>query len=52
MMIPVNEPLLAGNEKKYFVHCIYSGWLSSEGGLELTDLQVGRMSDAVRWILK
>ena len=30
-MIPVNEPLLAGNEGKYLQECITSGWLSSEG---------------------
>jgi perosamine synthetase len=29
--IPVNEPLLNGNEKKYINHCIDSGWISSEG---------------------
>ena len=29
--IPVNEPLLDGNEKKYLVQCIDSGWISSEG---------------------
>jgi len=30
-MIPVNEPLLDGNEKRYLVECIESGWISSEG---------------------
>jgi perosamine synthetase len=30
-MIPVNEPLLDGNEKKYLVECIETGWISSEG---------------------
>jgi len=30
-MIPVNEPLLDGNEKKYLAECIDSGWISSEG---------------------
>jgi len=30
-MIPVNEPLLTGNEKKYLNECIDSGWISSEG---------------------
>lgn len=30
-MIPVNEPLLDGNEKKYLNECIDSGWVSSEG---------------------
>lgn len=29
--IPVNEPLLNGNEKKYLLECINSGWISSEG---------------------
>ena len=30
-MIPVNTPLLAGNEKKYLTECVESGWISSEG---------------------
>ncbi|MBE2887206.1 DegT/DnrJ/EryC1/StrS family aminotransferase [Geobacter anodireducens] len=30
-MIPVNEPLLDGNEKKYLDECIDTGWISSEG---------------------
>jgi perosamine synthetase len=30
-MIPVNEPVLDGNEKKYLAECIDSGWISSEG---------------------
>lgn len=30
-MIPVNEPLLNGNEKKYLIECIETGWISSEG---------------------
>ncbi len=29
--IPVNEPLLVGNEKKYLEECINTGWISSEG---------------------
>jgi dTDP-4-amino-4,6-dideoxygalactose transaminase len=29
--IPVNQPLLDGNEKKYLLECIESGWISSEG---------------------
>ena len=29
--IPVNEPLLSGNERKYLVECIDTGWISSEG---------------------
>src|SRR6185369_6883628 len=30
-MIPVNRPLLDGNERKYLNECIDSGWISSEG---------------------
>ncbi len=30
-MIPVNQPLLDGNEKRYLAECIDSGWISSEG---------------------
>lgn len=30
-MIPVNEPLLDGNEAKYLAECIATGWISSEG---------------------
>ncbi|MBI5676143.1 MAG: DegT/DnrJ/EryC1/StrS family aminotransferase [Nitrospirae bacterium] len=30
-MIPVNEPLLNGNERQYLLECIDSGWISSEG---------------------
>jgi len=30
-VIPVNEPLLDGNEKKYLLQCIDTGWISSEG---------------------
>lgn len=30
-MIPVNEPLLNGNEKRYLEECIDTGWISSEG---------------------
>ena len=29
--IPMNEPLLGGNEKKYLNECIDTGWISSEG---------------------
>lgn len=29
--IPVNVPLLIGNEKKYLLECIETGWISSEG---------------------
>lgn len=30
-MIPVNTPLLDGNEQAYLVECIETGWISSEG---------------------
>ena len=30
-MIPVNQPVLDGNEKKYLTECIETGWISSEG---------------------
>ena len=30
-MIPVNEPIFFGNEKKYLNECIDSGWISSDG---------------------
>ncbi|MDD2365645.1 MAG: DegT/DnrJ/EryC1/StrS family aminotransferase [Desulfuromonadaceae bacterium] len=30
-MIPVNQPLLDGNEGTYLQECISSGWISSEG---------------------
>jgi perosamine synthetase len=30
-MIPVNTPLLSGNELKYVSECIATGWISSEG---------------------
>jgi perosamine synthetase len=29
--IPVNQPLLDGNEEKYLAECIRTGWISSEG---------------------
>jgi perosamine synthetase len=29
--LPVNEPLLSGNEKKYLDQCIDTGWISSDG---------------------
>lgn len=29
--IPVNTPLLSGNEEKYILECIRTGWISSEG---------------------
>lgn len=31
MAIPVNTPLLNGNEEKYLIECIRTGWISSEG---------------------
>ena len=45
--IPVNEPLLDGNEKKYLMECIDTGWISSEGPFvkkfeELLAARVGR----------
>lgn len=45
--IPVNEPLLTGNEKKYLCECIDTGWISSEGPFvkefeEKISLTVGR----------
>ena len=30
-MIPVNEPLLNGNELRYLTECVTSGWISSAG---------------------
>jgi perosamine synthetase len=30
-MIPVNTPLLDGNERTYLLECIDTGWISSEG---------------------
>jgi len=30
-MIPVNTPSLDGNERKYLLECIDTGWISSEG---------------------
>jgi len=29
--VPVNEPLLDGNERRYLLQCIETGWISSEG---------------------
>ena len=29
--VPVNEPLLNGNEKEYLLECVETGWVSSEG---------------------
>lgn len=45
--IPVNTPLLDGNEKKYLNECIDTGWISSEGPFvsrfeELFSARVGR----------
>ena len=46
-LIPVNEPLLDGNERKYLSECIDTGWISSEGPFvkqfeELFSARVGR----------
>jgi len=46
-MIPVNTPTLLGNEKKYLLECIESGWISSEGPFvkqfeEMFSARVGR----------
>ena len=30
-MLPVNQPLLDGREKELLIHCIDSGWISSDG---------------------
>jgi len=30
-LIPVNTPLLDGNERKYLLECLDTGWISSEG---------------------
>ena len=37
--IPVNKPLLNGNEQRYLLECIETGWISSEGPF------VGRFED-------
>jgi len=37
--IPVNEPVLDGNEKKYLAQCIDTGWISSEGPF-VRDLEI------------
>jgi dTDP-4-amino-4,6-dideoxygalactose transaminase len=29
--MPVNQPLLNGNQLKYLTECIETGWISSEG---------------------
>ena len=31
-MIPVHQPVLDGNEKKYVMNCMNTGWISSQGG--------------------
>ena len=31
-MIPVNSPLIDGDESRYLQECIATGWLSAEGG--------------------
>lgn len=45
--IPVNEPLLDGNERKYLNECLDTGWISSEGPFvekfeNLLSLKIGR----------
>ncbi len=45
--IPVNEPLLNGNEEKYLIECVRTGWVSSEGPFvakfeELFAARIGR----------
>lgn len=45
--IPVNEPLLDGNEKRYLCECIDTSWISSEGPFvkqfeEKMSISVGR----------
>lgn len=40
-MIPVNTPLLSGNERRYLLDCVESGWISSEGPF------VARFEDAM-----
>lgn len=47
MAVPVNEPLLNGNERKYLNECIDTGWIGSEGPFvarfeEAMAKQVGR----------
>jgi perosamine synthetase len=39
--IPVNEPLLDGNERRYLSECIDTGWISSEGPF------VSRLEDGI-----
>jgi perosamine synthetase len=44
--IPVNEPLLDGNEKKYLNQCIETGWISSEGPfVELFESKMANLVD-------
>jgi perosamine synthetase len=38
--VPVNQPLLDGNEEKYLIECIRTGWISSEGPF-ITRLETG-----------
>lgn len=39
MSIPVCAPYLAGNEEKYVVDCIRSGWISGTGGKYLDEFE-------------
>lgn len=41
MNIPVNTPVFKGNEKKYLMDCIDSGWISSAGSY------IGRFEDGM-----
>jgi perosamine synthetase len=45
-MIPVNQPLLDGNEEKYVVEALRDGWISSEGPAvkRFEDLFAARLS--------
>jgi perosamine synthetase len=43
--IPVNAPLLAGNERRYVAECLETGWISSEG--RFVDLFERRFAERV-----
>ena len=45
-MIPVNRPLLNGNEKKYLNECIETGWISS-GGPFVKRIEAGFSADGL-----
>lgn len=44
-VVPVNTPLLSGNEKKYLMQCVDTGWISSEG--EFVKIFESRFSDYI-----